>query len=333
MKDMSKPNNEQEVENLLNKMDNYRQTVGAIVALGYTLIQYYEADFRIGHPLTPSSQNRIQNTDDVTPDIVSQGKDLDLIGEVKKSFPKDKNGWLDSIKQIEKYDDEFTKWIKKDVKTHDVMLLTHYSHSGSVKNFIEEKIKSGEVQFNRPLSIVEFVRNSERNTYWGLKKIWGKITNQILDRYISDDPILVNADDIVRELSSVWFYDATPEVPYTMSILWNEIFPQKATPERFRAAGGRGTIEMTITIDEILQSCKTFFSSQDSSFPQKSWIITAMDDLAKLGRAKKISGETYTVYYHRIAGDPLQTLTREWLSKSGDIRDYLKPKEDKKSSS
>lgn len=327
---MSKPDNEIEVEKLLNKMDNYRQTVGAIVALSHTLIRYYAADVRVGHPLKPSSQNRIQNKDYVTPDIVSQGNDLNLIGEVKKSFPSDKTRWLQNIKQVEKYDDEFTNWINRDVKTHDVMLLTHYSHSNSVRTFVEEKIKNGEVKFERPLSIVEFVRNSERNTYWGLRKIWGTISNKILDGYITNDPILINADDIVRELSSVWFYDATPEIPYTMSIMWNEIFPEKATPERFRAAGGRGIIEMTITVDEILEKCKTYFSSPDSYFPQKCWIVDAMDGLVKLGRAKKISGETYTVSYHRITGDPLQTLTKEWLSKSGDIREYFKPEESKK---
>ena len=129
MKDMSKPDNEIEVEKLLNKMDNYRQTVGAIVALSHTLIRYYAADVRVGHPLKPSSQNRIQNKDYVTPDIVSQGNDLNLIGEVKKSFPSDKTRWLQNIKQVEKYDDEFTNWINRDVKTHDVMLLTHYSPS------------------------------------------------------------------------------------------------------------------------------------------------------------------------------------------------------------
>ncbi len=311
-----------QVEKILDQIDNYRQTVGAIVALGSILIRYYNATFKIGHRLKPSSNNRIQQTDDVTPDVVSQGNELNLIAEVKKSFPRDEDRWLTDLKQIEKYDDELTNWVKNDVKTHDLMLITHLSRSIQFKNFVEKKIAENKVIFERPLSIVEFVRNSERHTFWALRKVWGKISNKTLDGYLTES-IQIRADNIVTELSSVWFYDSEPEVSYTMSMIWDKIFSEKGTPEKFRQAGGRRIIELVFTIDEILDKCRTFFSSPDSSFPRKSWIIKAMDDFVKLKRAKKISEETYTIYYHKIGPDSLEIFVREGIRKSEDIRKYL----------
>lgn len=328
MKDIS--SQEANIEQVLDKIDNYKQTVGVIGALGLILTQHYQAEFRIGHRLQPSAQNRIQTEDSITPDIVVQGKNLDLVGEVKKSFPRDHERWLRDIKQIEKYDDELSNWVTKDVKNHDIMLLTHISISGSLKNFIESKIQENEVTFTRPLSIVEFVRDSERHTFFMLRKIWGQLTNKILDKYISTDPIEVRADDVVIELSTLWFYDSEPELPYTMSILWDKIFSNKVTPEMYRQAGGKKTIEITITVDEILEECKTYLSSPSSCFPHKRWINKAMDGLVKLKRAKKIDEKTYEVFYHRINPDPLRTFVKEWLGKNQDIRKFTKLKNEEK---
>jgi hypothetical protein len=313
---------DKQVEKLLNAIDNYRQTVGAIVAFGVILVQYYKADFRIGHRLRPSPKNRIQAQDDITPDIVSQGNNLNLIGEVKKSFPRDQALWLGYLKQVEKYDDELSNWIRNDVTIHDLMLITHLSRSVQLRDFIEQKLAGNEITFTRPLSVIEFVRSSERNTFWTLRKLWGNISNQELNRYLTQ-AIQVNANNIVIQLSSVWFYDSEPEVPYTMSIIWDKIFPEKATPEKFRAAGGRRIIDLTFTVDEILEKCRRFFSSPNSCFPRKSWITKAMDGFVKLKRAKKIASETYNVSYHKIGTDSLEIFAREWIRKSEDITQYM----------
>jgi hypothetical protein len=318
---MSKQPNDK-VEKLLDEMDNYRQTVGAILALGTILIRYYDATFRVGRKLNPSPQNRVQNHDEITPDILAQGKELNLIGEVKKSFPQEEDWWLKDLKQIEKYDDDLTNWVNDNVKTHDLMLLTHLSRSVQFKDFVEKKLQEKAVIFERPLSIVEFVRNSERHTFWTLRKAWGNISNNTLNKYLTES-INLRADNIVSELSSVWFYDSEPEVPYTMSLIWGKIFPDKATMEKFREAGGKKIIELIFTIDEIVEKCKQYFSMPDSSFPQKAWIIKVMDGFVKLKRAKNISGETYTVYYHKIGTDMLETFAKEWIETSGDIRKYF----------
>ena len=327
MKGMS--NQEDKIERILDKIDNYKQTVGVIGALGLTLVRHYDAKFRIGHKLHPSSQNRIQAKDPVTPDIVAQGKNIALIGEVKKSFPQDHKRWLADIKQIEKYDDILNNWLESDVKNHDVMLLIHMSRSVSFKKFLISKIQKKQVVFTHPLSIVEFVRNSERNTFFALRKIWGQLTNKTLDKYLSTDPINVRADEIVVELSTHWFYDSEPEPAYTMSILWDKIFPNKISPEMYRKAGSKKKPEITITINEILNECKTFFSSPNSSFPRKSWINKAMDELVKLKRAKKIDDGVYKVFYQRINPDPLKIFVKELLGKNEDIRNYTNSKKTK----
>ncbi|MGQ0795660.1 MAG: hypothetical protein ACT4N5_05710 [Nitrosopumilaceae archaeon] len=316
------------IQNLLKEIDNYRQTVGAILALGTILIRYYNSAFRVGHKLKPSPQNRIQSNEDVTPDILAQGINLNLIGEVKKSFPQNEEWWLSDLKQIEKYDDNLTNWVNGQVENHDLMLLTHISRGPKLRSFLERKIAEGKIQFNRPLSIIEFTRDSQISTFWHLRKSWGIISNKTLDNHLTVETINLNGENIVSELSSVLFYDSEPIMPDLMNLIWIKVFPDKATTERYMEAAGKKIIELTFTVDEVVDKCRQYFSMPDSSLPKREWIKKAIEGLVKLNRAKKLVGENYLIYYHKIGPDTLRTFVKEWLDSSQDIREFIPQPED-----
>ncbi|AFU59201.1 hypothetical protein Ngar_c22710 [Candidatus Nitrososphaera gargensis Ga9.2] len=315
------PDNEAAVRKLHEKIDDYRLTVGAITAFGHVIIRYYSGTFRMGKKLQPSPANRVQAKKPVTPDVLAQGSDVKIIGEVKKGFPKDRNRWLQDLKQVEKYDDELKGWPDGDIKDHDLILFVHYPRAQALVDYTQEQIQKGTVTFNRKLAIVEYNRDSESSTFWTLKRIWGDITNSILSERLRQ-VITINADEIVEELSSLWFYDSEPELPYTMSVIWDKVFSEKATLEAYRKARGRKTLELSFTVDEILEKLRLYFSYKDSSFPSRDWVEHAMDAFVKFGRADK-TAVGYTVYYHRVEIDLLDYFIREWIERSVDVRELI----------
>jgi hypothetical protein len=255
----------------------------------------------------------------VTPDLVGQNGGFNLVGEVKKELPADKSLWLQDVKQVEKYDDQLTNWPLHDVDKHDLLLLTHHLRSTALSDYIQEQIKQKSVVFNFPISILEFVRNSERQTFWNLKKIWGSLSHLGLDTKLRNG-IGVPGSKIVRELSSIKFYDAEPAIVYTMSLIWDHIFPEKATPEKFREAEGKKTVEILITIDEVHEKLKLYFAPEKSAYPRRKWISNALWTFQKIGLARREEGR-YTILYHRIEhGELLEYFAKQLVEKAKEMK-------------
>lgn len=314
------------VDDVLSEIDDYEQTVGAIIALGHIIIYDLKGKFKIGHKLTTTVNNRVTKNIPITPDIVGQNEEYNLVGEVRKDLPMDQSLWLKEIKQVEKYDDELTGWPFKNAKNHDLVLLTHHLRSATLTEFIQERIGNKELTFNRLLAVVEFVRNRERRLFWDLKKVHGTFSNPQLEMMLKRG-VGVPGAKIVQQLSSLKFYDAEPHVVYTMSLIWDHVLPEKATVERFREAGGKKTVEIQFTIDEIITSLRKYFAPPDSAFPKRDWVFHAMSTFEQLGYARK-EEEKYTIQYHRtVKGRVLQDFAEQWLEllKNAKITEFAAP--------
>lgn len=303
------------VEDILSEIDDYEQTVGAIIALGHIIIYDLRGNFKIGHKLITTSDNRVTKNVTITPDIVGQNTEYNLIGEVRKDLPMDQGLWLEEIKQVEKYDDDLTGWPLKDAKNHDLVLLTHHLRSSTLAEFVQEQIGKKGLTFNRLMAIVEFVRNRERRLFWDLKKVYGTFSNPQLEMMLKRG-VGVPGSKIVEQLSSLKFYDAEPHVVYTMSLIWDHVLPEKGTVEKFREARGKKTVEIPFTIDEVITSLRNYFAPPDSAFPKREWIFHAMSTFEQLGYARK-EEDKYTIQYHRTPqGRVLQDFAEQWLEKS-----------------
>jgi hypothetical protein len=305
---------ENPVTKLLDKVDNYIQTVGAIVSLGHIFIYDFKGKYKIAPKFQTSPSNRISKSTEVTPDVAGQTDTMSLVGEVKKDFPENQEYWDDDIKQLEKYDDVLSGWPVRPTSNHDIVLLTHYNMSRRVQKYIQEQITKANLRFDRPFIILEFVRQRDRSEYWSLAKARGNLSDKTLDAML-ENPLGVAGDDIVPELSSVKFYDHEPPVVYTMSLLWDFVFPDKAPPEKFREAEGRKTIEITFTIDEAHKKLRDFYGPPDSAIPRRRWIANAMKGLERIGLAYK-SGEMFIITYHRVPeGQILKYFAEQWVEK------------------
>src|SRR5437773_709938 len=151
------------VDELLNEVDNYIQTVGAIVSLGHIIIYDFKGKYKIAPKFQTSATNRVSTNTEVTPDIAAQTDSMSLAGEVKKGFPKNQEYWEDDIKQLQKYDDLLTGWPLRPTTDHDIVLLTHYNMSRRVQKYVQEQLDEKNVKFDRPFVILEFIRSRDRS--------------------------------------------------------------------------------------------------------------------------------------------------------------------------
>ncbi len=293
-------------ENILKEVDNYQQTVGVIIAFSHLL--KYESGYLsiIGKKLKTTKNNKISPSNIVSPDIVSKNDLIGLITEVKKNLPTNKDYWNDDINQIEKYDDDLTGWTGEEgsVDNHDIVILIHMVRSNQLKDYIRSLIKEGKIKFDKNLSIVEFVRNVERNTFFSIKKVFGNILDEKIDKKL-DNCISVNFKHILKDLGKIKFYDSEPPIEYIMSILWNEYISSIPSDDQRRTyAMTNKTIEIEVNSNKAHEYLVDFTGpSQNhelqSQIPKKKWIIKAFDAFVQIKYAKKIDKEKYLVKFRR----------------------------------
>jgi len=295
--------NSKNYERLMNEIDNYEQTVGTIIALCHVLKYDFGGEARIGKSMNTSNKNVVSPNTKVTPDVVGQIKDYGLVSEVKKTLPRNEE-YLDAdVDQIKKYDDFLTGWFVNEIRGHDITVLIHLLRSHGFVEYLKSKVSKGELQLTRKLSVVEFVRSSERQEFFTLRKAYGEIHHMELDKKLTPG-IGVPMQKIIPELSSVKFYDCEPPVPVTMAILWDNIFSDIPKAEEFRDSRRKG-ITITVELEKALNKCKEYFGPRDSDaeIPKMVWIKHAMEKFVEIGLAEQLQQkDTYSVYYRRIYG-------------------------------
>ena len=327
----------------LDSIDNYKMTLGSMCALAHVLERHYGAESHIAPTMYPSPRNKIQTTDSVTPDMMSQGRNVNLVVELKRSLPNNKSGRIDALNQIVKYDDNLTGW-KKNPRIHDIMLMTHMSKSAHWADFLAEVQVGKKATFDRNISVVEYVRDSERETYFILKKVWGKTSNSALDKYLRYS-IVVKAEQLIKKISVAKFCDSKPDVAYTMSILWNQIFPALITKDMHLTTRGRKAVDGTFELREIIDKTK----ESEGSFsypPREAWITEALNALVGLKMAERRPDGRFLVHYKSVRGDLVEFFVKKLVKSTvrkkqgrkkqgrkkqgrkkqgqeGDIRDYF----------
>ena len=313
---------------ILDDIDNYKQTLGSMCALAHVLEKHYDAESQIAPVMRPSPRNRAQAADSVTPDMLSQGRSVDLVVEVKRSLPNSESGRNAVLNQIAKYDDDLGGW-KRSPQTHSIVLMTHMSKSARWSDFLNETLKRKKASFDRKVSVVEYVRDSERETYFILKKVWGETGNASLDKYLHN-AIVVKGEEIIKKMSVVQFCDSKPDVAYTMSILWGQVFPALITKDEHLSTRGKKAIDHVVDLAEIMEKWRK--SPGPLSYPPKqAWIAEALNAFVKIKMAERCTGDRFLVHYKFVHDNLVRSFVRK-LAKAGwqrtqrrpgDIRDYF----------
>ena len=172
-----------------NKIDDYLNTVYAII--GFLNTYKYEIE-KIGKEIVVFQGRKLfldKSLDNlVTPDLGLSISDSDgLVGEVKYSFPADKELWINTFRQIKKYESILRGWPTGtgDVKDFDIVLLVQQSRSRSVVDYYLTKLKEEE-KIKKTFAILEFNRSSQGKEYFHFRIEYGTLSNSIINEKLSN---------------------------------------------------------------------------------------------------------------------------------------------------
>ena len=292
-----------------DRIDDYVDTIYAIVGF----LNFYRYDdltnsmsdgvivFQ-GRRFTPSFEKRETPEgniiEHVTPDFgVFHKPGRNVLGEAKKSFPRERKLWIEDLKQLLSYDDDLTGWPCEGerVDMHDVVLLVHQSRAPAICDFYQEQERVGEIRFVRPFSIFSFNRSDERQPYLHFEKRFGNLSDAVLRERLRLG-VSVPMQVLVNEYSTVKLYDAMPPLPYLASVIWEHVVVPRASDDpKFRMLNRKQKIEINLTIDDLVEELSEGFSFHSLSpdhperqpkVPTKDWCRRACDSLVKAGMAR-----------------------------------------------
>lgn len=330
---MSEEEIEEKVKIIEEKIDNYNQTLEALIGFSHVLRWDDEKkDFKtnsysyIARRMNTSPGNRISPENEITPDLIVQlNNNYGIVSESKKSFPKNRELWKGSFDQLQKYDDDLKGWKTRNelISISDIVLLTHNKIKVDVSDYLQEQIANGNLFFNRKFTAISFQRTLEVKTYLSFEKFYGNLNDSELNerfRRIASIPL-----NKVIPLSNIKFYDDKPELPYMMEILWIDIFSQYPKIEEFMESGGIKIMNIEVNVDDLTQKLREQFSdyfdgdSRQPQIPKTKWVKEAMDMLVKLNYAKKdeTNEKNYVVRYKSI-NNTKSRFSREIYGSSND---------------
>lgn len=298
---------------ILDSIDSYTQTQESMCAFAQVLEKHYGAESRIAPAMRPSHSGGSRAGGAVTPDMVSQGRGINLVIEAKRSLPSGEGGRAAVLAQLGRYDGDLDGW-RRNPPTHDIVLMTHMSKSAQWADFLKDALKKKKASFDRKVSVVGYVRDSERATYMILKNEWGSTSNAELNRRLHDG-IVVRGRDYIKKMNSAMFSDSKPHVAYTMGILWEDFFLPLAArggqPGPIGQKPGGPAVDLPEIMDAMRRPAVPF-----SCAPKQAWVAEALDALVGLKMLRRLPDGRFLVHGRPAGDDNLGFFVRE-LARAG----------------
>lgn len=272
------------------------------------------ANSSIGRRMTTTDSNRVSFDVDVTPDIVIQiGDDVGYVAEVKNNLSRVEKSWLRHIEQLERYDDRLFGWWTEDGQISDscVVLMVHYLRSRSFIDFLDQNLADRHMVFSSPVSIIEYNRVDQVNSFISLRIEWGDILDTTVKSELREGTA-IPIEKLLASRSIRKFYDSPPPIEYTMSILWQNIFTPMISEERLNRESR--TYSLPVNLDKITNELRSTYGSasrieRDVSFPRRKSVRDAMDAFVSIGLATQPDNDNYTVHFKKLQ-DPLRKFSK-----------------------
>lgn len=249
---------------------------------------------------------------DVTPDaVIQRDAKLGYLVEAKKSLPKEKEFWKETLAQLQKYDQVDKGWWSPSEKINEdcVVLLIHQSRGLAFNKFLDEKGGGGSL-FRKKFSIVRFNRSEELKPNIFLEKVQG---GQIDDTRVNNKLEVGHSIPILKVLQNPKygtkkFLDAAPLEEYIMHILWNGIFTDLHLAVQYNETEKAWPLKVNVVnLTEELQllngSGPHVADPRAAEFPKTTWIRKALDAFVVLDLARKDSQDAYTVLFKQLPID------------------------------
>ena len=307
-----------DVQEIREGISDYRITIKVLQSFASLITWDTKSDrqvpgsnFAIGRKMDTSIKNKIHPNNNVTPDLVVQSSpNLGYIVEAKSGLPKNQHNWLDYVRQLQKYDDGLIGWWTNDenLPTSCIVLLLDITRSGIFKAYLNNLIQSGQVFFDRPISIVEFTRTPQVKEFWFLRKHWGDIKDNSLSTTL-DTGVSIPIEDVVANpvYGKLKFYDAKPPfIEHTMEELWQNIFNERKQEVEYDES--LRAWPLRVNVNELTKELQKLYGSKgknkrEVAFPLNEWIREALDSFVYLKLAQKEEDGNYDILFRLIKED------------------------------
>jgi len=267
---------------------------------------------------------------DLTPDFTVLLGNYGLVGEVKRSFPREDLPFDRTLEQIQHYDAPMSIKSNSDgsrvvPETQDIMLLLFSpSDSYAIARRIRERIEDGRLSVQNNLVLVEaFFENTEPRSRYVFRKVHTDnrpFRDSLLPKELRLEEVLGLHKESIKvypehfkdfKVKEVFCNDNPPPL-YTAVYLWTKVFFTLLDKEQiatWRKGNPRRSVPLLVEIPSLTAQINSAFVRGGSV--RTSWISDALEFLRVCDLAMKESPGKFTVQYHNLSSHSYADSARE----------------------
>ena len=267
----------------------------------------------------------------VTPDItVEARRDPGRVGyravcEIK-SFPQYAAAVDQLVKQVRQYDGELDGWEYEAPPgsgrhgDHDIVMVARSSRAPDFASGLPAALRDREVKIKSPLSIIGIAlrRPGAGMDLFLLKRSFGAMSYRKLDDVLGRG-WSIDARSIASELDSTKFYDSRPPLPYIMSVLWVQVFPNLVHGKKRKRLRSSAEVGIDAEVGRIHRLLSRLAPRSNPRCVKRAWVKDAMEEFARVGLAERTGADTYRIRYVVRISKPLEWLARRAAAGTGRV--------------
>lgn len=263
------------------------------------------------------------NGDDVTPDFtVFINEKYGFIGEIKRTFPKDRKAILSTLDQLKSYDNELALQIGDGdnvvPETCDIVVIIEGSSAPQIGTRLQRIIADEqEVVFNNNPVLLRYTFNQDalmsRYEFQRVTELEFEFQDDALEAENTLSELVGEAGDyntlegwpkhFKRFKVQKPLCNDPPPGPYLATVLWHKIFPGHLTEkqaEQFQATDGSKKLPITVTVDGLTEELNEYMHD---GRVRNIWVRRALDFLEGADLAEHEDGDQYEIGYMGLVRD------------------------------
>jgi hypothetical protein len=295
------------IEEQLKRFQVYDKTVD-IVSCWEAVLNYSYGDEFPGFYFDRFPELQPERGSKVTPDFTTYfSTEYGLIGEIKRTFPNNKEAILNELEQIEKYDQKLGlrnragDYVVPDVC--DIMVLIEGSSAPQIGTRLQRLINDPKTKFDSQPVLLRYQFNQDAlDSRYEFQRVT-ELEYEFQDDHLPVKETLYNSigeggDYNTLSTKPKYFKSYKVQKPlcndpppgsYLATFLWHKIFPDYLSEgqyEKWQASSGQKQIPIPITAEELRKKVNDYMN--DGTVRQ-NWIRTALEflDEAELARDTK----------------------------------------------
>lgn len=258
----------------------------------------------------------------LTPDFtVFFDESYGIVGEIKRTFPDDREAILSELEQISRYDDDLglknAEGTQTVPETCDIVIIIEGSSAPQIGTRLNRIIKENEFNFtNNPVLLRYHFNQDALMSRYEFQRVT-QLEFEFQDEGLDVDDSLSNILGEEGEYPTLSVYpkhfssfkvrkpicNDTPPGPYLATFLWHKIFPEYLNEDQYeiwQATNGQKEIPIELSVDGLTQKVNNYM--HDGTVKQV-WIRRALDFLCGADLAEKEQGDEYSIRFMGFVQD------------------------------